>query len=112
MSEFTSDADVHHHQKTVSNTVQILLERERENKKAERAGRIRAEQELRRLQVSAVASGMLPTGTLSASVSQRGANVGAKGGGASVTARSIAFPMRPIGHMQSCFSQRCVCLAC
>ena len=83
------------------------LLKEQQNKKSERSGRIRFEQELRRVQVEAATAG-------AAAARQhggRGDGVGAEEGTSSSSAaagsdKTLSFPFKPIGTIKSCFSQR------
>jgi hypothetical protein len=72
-------------------SVQAELEHLKAVRAAERAGRTRAEQELRKAQLAAVAA---------ASTKDTSA--------ASPHTQLIAYPFRPIGHVKSCFSTRWV----
>lgn len=68
--------------------MQDALAKEQQNRASERSGRIRFEQELRRLQLELACH----TQTQQASDSQ---------------SNSVpAFPFKPIGYLQSCFTQR------
>eukprot|EP00955_Chlamydomonas_euryale_P112819 366164-Chlamydomonas_euryale.AAC.2 len=87
--------------------VQAALEHERENRRSERQGRIRFEQELRRLQ--------LETAAKQASQHAGGGDGGGSAGdcaavnGVSGVGRGAfeSFPFKPIGYLHSVFSQRC-----
>ena len=78
---------------SLKSTREALI-KEQENRKSERNGRIRAEQELRKVQLEAAATAAV-TGT------QHGS------GSKAETSSSIpSFPFKPIGYLRSCFSQR------
>ena len=84
------------------------LLKEQQNKKSERSGRIRFEQELRRVQVEAATAGAaaarLHGGCMGDGV---GAEVGtAVSASASSSDKTLSFPFKPIGTIKSCFSQR------
>ena len=83
------------------------LLKEQQNKKSERSGRIRFEQELRRVQVEAATAGAAAARLHGGG----GDGVGAEEGTAvSATAgssdKTLSFPFKPIGTIKSCFSQR------
>lgn len=63
--------------------LQVLLERERVERKAERIGRIRAEQSTTKLKLEMASPSSSTTPSM-----------------------DVSFPFRPIGYAQSCFSQR------
>ena len=67
------------------------LSKEQQNKKSERNGRIRFEQELRKVQVEAAAAGVM---------------TGQHGGAKCDSDKVPSFPFKPIGYIKSCFSQR------
>ena len=112
--------------------LQALLEHERHERKAERQGRIRAEMDLKRLQYQAVVAGAAATSP----ALQRLQYSSAAAAGMATTAEqlpgphddsgeaqrllagtengapqpppqgALSYPFRPIGTIQSCFSQR------
>ncbi|KAL4447380.1 hypothetical protein ABPG77_007413 [Micractinium sp. CCAP 211/92] len=73
-----------------------------EERRAERAGRVKAERELRQLQLRL---GQLTGGPAGASPRTEGGQPAADGSG-SPDWQSTAFPMRPIGLLRSCFTRR------
>ena len=75
---------------SLKSTREALI-KEQENRKSERNGRIRAEQELRKVQLEAAAT---------AGVTQHGS------GKAEPSSSIPSFPFKPIGYLRSCFSQR------
>lgn len=80
-------------------------------RKADRAGRVRAEQELRRLQLQLASTAVLTTTPSGGEPAAAAAAGEASGGGqprqVSSSSSSIVYPFKPIGHVRSCFSQRC-----
>ncbi|GAX82584.1 hypothetical protein CEUSTIGMA_g10010.t1 [Chlamydomonas eustigma] len=72
------------------------LDKEKLNRKSERAGRIRFEQEVRRLQLQIA----------STSNKHAESNINSGDDGSSAHSQFSSFPFRPIGYMKSCFSQR------
>ena len=108
---------------------QAALEHEREKRAADRKGRIKAEQQLRSVQQQQAAAALAAAtaGLGSGSGGSKGATAGTNGSSSTVggtdangkTSESGAanlttavahqwavYPMRPIGHLHSCFSQR------
>ena len=82
---------------SLKSTREALI-KEQENRKSERNGRIRAEQELRKVQLEAAAT---------AGVTGGGTGTQHGSGSKAETSSSIpSFPFKPIGYLRSCFSQR------
>lgn len=88
--------------------LQRMLDHERHERKAERQGRLRAEAEMKRLQYQRAAS-LSPEGiaVVPPALSSRPAG-GANTDQVGPLQGLISYPVRPIGTIQSCFSQRSV----
>lgn len=93
------------------------LEHEQEKRKSERAGRIRAEQELRKLQLQAATAQLLTAGAAASTADSADAAAASSPASTSDQAPAV-YPFKPIGYIRSCFSQRCeqalyvCCCAC